>query len=120
MGLTGKNVKSKDFESFSQSVSQQIGSVTKNLDKLAGIVTSLLPPQEEDVTVDTSIVDLRSNKDKAYEDNLTALSNQVAKEGVKLVQISGRYGPETHNMTEMAAKTIMNIQREKNLYKTRV
>ena len=119
MGLTGKNVKVKDFESFSQSVSQQIGSITKNIDKLAGIVTSLLPPQE-DVTDGASIVDLRSNKDKAYEDNLTALSNQVAKEGVKLVQISGRYGTETHNMTEMSAKTIMNIQREKQLYKTRV
>jgi L-fucose isomerase-like protein len=112
MGLSkNPTVKQSHLESFGVNLTAQIMAQVK------AVVQQLLPKQEEG---NTSIEDLRSDKDKDYEKNLNVIAANVAKNGVKLVTISGRFGPETHNMSDMQAKTIMDIQREKKQYRTRL
>ena len=113
-----RKVKEADFNAFIATVKHDMASVGKAITALTQVVQTLLPPQEDTNGEKTIIEDARSGKDKDYEKALSLLMADVAKNGPKLVTVSGRYGTETHNMSEIAAKTIMDIQREKKQYKT--
>mgnify|MGYP003678572423 CR=1 FL=1 len=119
-GLPSKKVNEADFNSFASTVTDGLAQTLKAIGQLTTAITVLLPKQEEVTDHGFTMEDARSTKDKDYETALTTLMNQVATRGPKLVTISGRYGAETHNMDEMAANTIMNIQREKKLYRTKI
>jgi len=120
MGLS-KKVTEGDFTAFSADVRASITQMSQAITALTGVVQTVLPPQEEEAGDGyAKPIDARGQKDVEYEDAISTLMKNIATKGVKLVTLSGRFGAETHSMSQMQANELMLLQKEKKAYGTRL
>ena len=107
-------VKQSDLIAFGETLTVSIAAAIK---AIMPVQPAVVPDVDDDESMH---LDLRNDKDKAYERNLNTVAENVAKKGVKLVTVSGRFGAEVHSMSKMQAQELMDIQRERKAYKTKL
>ncbi len=119
MGLSWNDkVDKADFNAFSDDMNASITEMRQAITALTSAVKTVLPPQEDDGYAKP--IDARGQKDVEYEDAIATLMKNIATKGVKLVTLSGRFGAETHSMSQMQANELMLLQKEKKAYGTRL